>query len=53
MYGTEIRVAKVEQQQQHNMRDDSNAEAARSSGVRKNLMNEDDMKATNAIDSGV
>lgn len=53
MYGPEIGVTKVEEQQQHNLPDDSNADTAPSSGFGKNLTNEDDMKAAYAIDSVV
>ncbi|XP_061988018.1 general negative regulator of transcription subunit 3 isoform X1 [Rosa rugosa] len=42
---------KVEDQQQQNLPDDSTSESAPSSGLVKNLMNEDDMKASYAIDS--
>ena len=42
---------KVEDQQQQSIPDDSTSESAPSSGIVKNLMNEDDMKASYAIDS--
>ncbi|XVF06238.1 hypothetical protein REPUB_Repub06bG0030500 [Reevesia pubescens] len=43
--------AKVEEQQPQNLPDDSSSEAVPTSGLAKNLMNEDDMKAPYAIDS--
>ncbi|KAK5786341.1 hypothetical protein PVK06_040977 [Gossypium arboreum] len=43
--------AKVEEQQPRNLPDDSNSEAVPTSGLAKNLMNEDEMKTQYAIDS--
>ncbi|KAF3441223.1 hypothetical protein FNV43_RR15136 [Rhamnella rubrinervis] len=43
--------SKVEEQQQPNVSDDSNTDSVPSSGIGKNLMNEDDLKAPYAIDS--
>ncbi|WRX24717.1 CCR4-Not complex component [Theobroma cacao] len=43
--------AKVEEQQPQNLPDDSSSEAVPTSGLAKNLMNEDEMKAPYAIDS--
>ncbi|XVF57320.1 hypothetical protein PTKIN_Ptkin06aG0195700 [Pterospermum kingtungense] len=43
--------AKVEEQQSQNLPDDSSSEAVPISGIAKNLMNEDDMKAPYATDS--
>ncbi|XP_022745693.1 general negative regulator of transcription subunit 3-like isoform X2 [Durio zibethinus] len=43
--------AKVEEQQPQNLPDDSSSEAVSTSGIAKNLMNEDDMKTPYAIDS--
>ncbi|PPR80724.1 hypothetical protein GOBAR_AA39990 [Gossypium barbadense] len=43
--------AKVEEQQPHNLPDDSSSEAVPTSGLAKNLMNEDEMKTQYAIDS--
>lgn len=45
--------AKVEEQQPQNLPDDSSSEAVPTSGLAKNLMNEDEMKAPYAIDSPV
>ncbi|XP_017630989.1 uncharacterized protein LOC108473762 isoform X1 [Gossypium arboreum] len=43
--------AKVEEQQPRNLPDDSNSEAVPTSGLAKNLLNEDEMKTQYAIDS--
>ncbi|KAK8689509.1 hypothetical protein V6N13_088224 [Hibiscus sabdariffa] len=43
--------AKVEEQQPQNLPEESSSEAVPTSGLAKNLMNEDDMKAPYAIDS--
>ncbi|KAG8479147.1 hypothetical protein CXB51_029007 [Gossypium anomalum] len=43
--------AKVEEQQPRNLPDDSSSEAVPTSGLAKNLMNEDEMKSQYAIDS--
>ncbi|XVE62899.1 hypothetical protein DITRI_Ditri06bG0156500 [Diplodiscus trichospermus] len=43
--------SKVEEQQLQNLPDDSCSEAVPNSGIAKNLMNEDDMKAPYAVDS--
>ncbi|XWS58281.1 hypothetical protein CRYUN_Cryun08bG0020400 [Craigia yunnanensis] len=43
--------AKVEEQQPQNLPDGSSSEAVPTSGISRNLMNEDDMKATYTIDS--
>ncbi|KAK8633804.1 hypothetical protein V6N13_014640 [Hibiscus sabdariffa] len=43
--------AKVEEQQQQNLPEDSSSEAVPTSGLAKNLTNEDDMRAPYAIDS--
>ncbi|KAB2059047.1 hypothetical protein ES319_A11G275800v1 [Gossypium barbadense] len=43
--------AKVEEQQPRNLPDDSSSEAVPTSGLAKNLMNEDEMKTQYAIDS--
>ncbi|KAE8729549.1 CCR4-NOT transcription complex subunit 3-like isoform X2 [Hibiscus syriacus] len=43
--------AKIEEQQPHNLPEESSSEAVPTSGLAKNLMNEDDMKAPYAIDS--
>ncbi|KAF4397134.1 hypothetical protein G4B88_008980 [Cannabis sativa] len=49
---SELGHAKVDEQQQQNLPDDSAVDStAASSGIAKNLMNEDDMKAPYAIDS--
>ncbi|XWS57625.1 hypothetical protein CRYUN_Cryun09bG0189700 [Craigia yunnanensis] len=48
---TDVGNAKVEEQQPQNLPDDSSSEAVPTSGLAKNLMNEDDLKAPYAIDS--
>ncbi|OMO62301.1 hypothetical protein CCACVL1_22902 [Corchorus capsularis] len=45
--------AKLEEQQPQNLPDDASSEAVPTSGLVKNLMNEDDMKAPYAMDSPV
>ena len=53
MYAAEVSHAKVDEQQQQNLPDNSAVDPATTSGLRKNPMNEDDLKATYAIDSPV
>ncbi|XVF31225.1 hypothetical protein REPUB_Repub16aG0127300 [Reevesia pubescens] len=48
---TDVGNVKVEEQQPQNLPDDSSSEAVPTSGLAKNLMNEDDMKAPYAMDS--
>ncbi|TYJ01022.1 hypothetical protein E1A91_A13G125700v1 [Gossypium mustelinum] len=47
----DVGVAKVEEQQPQSLPDGSSSEAIQTSGLAKNLMNEDDLKAPYAIDS--
>ncbi|XP_039021825.1 general negative regulator of transcription subunit 3-like isoform X2 [Hibiscus syriacus] len=47
----DVGIAKVEEQQLQNLSDGSSSEAIPTSGLAKNLMNEDDSKAPYAIDS--
>ena len=49
----EVGHVKVDEQQQQNLPDESVPEAATSSGLGKNLMNEDDLKASFAMESSV
>ncbi|GMI84998.1 hypothetical protein like AT5G18230 [Hibiscus trionum] len=48
---SDVGVAKVEEQQSQNLPDGSSSEAIPTSGIAKNIMNEDDLKAPYAIDS--
>lgn len=54
MNDADVGSAKVEeQQQQQNLPDDSTVDSTTGSGLGKNLMNEDDLKASYTIDSPV
>lgn len=53
MYHAELGQSKVDEQQQQNLPDDSAADSANSSGLTKNLVNEDDLKASYVVDSPV
>lgn len=53
-YHVDVGLIKAEdQQQQQNVSDDSTVESAPSSGPGKNLMNEDDLKTSYAMDTSV
>jgi CCR4-NOT transcription complex subunit 3 len=54
MNDADVGAAKVEEQQpQQNLPDDSIVDSTSGSGLGKNLMNEEDLKASYAIDSPV
>lgn len=53
-HGADLGHAKVEEtHQQQNLSDDSTSEPAPSSGLGKNLINEDELKASYALDTPV
>lgn len=54
MYDADVGHVKVEeQQQQQNLPDDSTIDSTTGSGLGKNLMNDDDLKTSHAIDTPV
>lgn len=54
LYYADVGNSKIEEQQQHqNFPDDSTTESTASTGIGKNLINEDDSKSAFALDSPV
>lgn len=53
LYCTDVGHLKVEEQQQPNISDDSSTDTVPNSGIGKNVINEDDLKASYTIDSPV
>lgn len=53
LYCIDVGHSKVEEQPQPNISDDSTTDTVPSSGIGKNVMNEDDLKASYTIDSPV
>ena len=53
VYAAEVSHAKIDEQQQQSLPDNSATDPTTTSGLGKNPMNEDDLKATYAVDSPV